>query len=98
MLVVGCARRVENIEKLASQLTQNTGKVTQFCNFNPNFRGEDCVDQLLCYNDWSLVSSSGFPAAAWHKTNLNKLLLNLTTQFHNLATPHYFFLAICKKM
>ncbi len=27
MLVVGCARRVENIEKLASQLTQHTGKV-----------------------------------------------------------------------
>jgi hypothetical protein len=50
MLVVGCARRVENIEKLASQLTQNTGKVTQFCTFNPViFSGEDCVDQLLCF-------------------------------------------------
>ena len=27
MLVVGCARRVENIEKLAGQLTQHKGKV-----------------------------------------------------------------------
>jgi hypothetical protein len=34
MLVVGCGRRVENIEKLASQLTQHTGKVTKFCSFN----------------------------------------------------------------
>jgi hypothetical protein len=27
MLVVGCARRLDNIEKLASQLTQHKGKV-----------------------------------------------------------------------
>jgi NADP-dependent 3-hydroxy acid dehydrogenase YdfG len=34
MLVVGCARRVENIEKLASQLTQHTGKVKNFVVLN----------------------------------------------------------------
>jgi hypothetical protein len=64
MLVVGCARRVENIEKLASQLTQHTGKVTNFCSFNPVIF---VAKIMLNYTFYS------------HKTNLAKSLPNFAT-------------------
>ncbi len=64
MLVVGCARRVENIEKLASQLTQHTGKVTNFSSFNPVIF---VANSRLTYSFNS------------HKTNFAKHLPNFAT-------------------